>query len=563
MSHSSSTNTLRYNEDPENPYTFFMIDTETSGCEGIPIYHPMNQLIEVYSEDLISNNIFHHFCLPYPEFPLAQQSSKLHHIPLSKLHEEGVEPNSLMQGLIQFTQEHTKPNTQVLKIAHSADFDQCMVYKLLPFSIFGKQCKTLNWEWFDTCAALKHYYPEIEKNKYKPEFKAPPILGRPYRLDALMLHFYPNFSKSGFHSAEFDATALKLLFINQILPLEKENIYKKRSKFFLSYTPLHGPLQIKILTPLHSIKWFKIWTTSKICKQCNDDFKKAGGTYIKFLTSPPLFTPFHLFVWGTLQCKLTIHNYTQSVANSKKIPQLPSSSHEPLPPDSLFPIDPWWNSLRHIEIFLRKTINIFSDEALVTLFRYLTNSLLSDIYSNVARFPDNIICPPNPSKPTSTSTPLNLTYNETLGELVPPLPPRPFAILPSIYKKPEIFVKETIKQKRTRLDPSKYLRMFPTCAGEPVAYLPFKFSSQTAKLFQKLGMNSSNDIYITSLLMPDNETRIRWCNSINTALPTYTEKESFNPSECMKVFNEMKKSFIFNDEERARQDEKYKWCETL
>ncbi len=339
----------------------FLIDLETSGFKGMVVGHESNQIVQICGVHLRSGDVFESICKPWDEFKISPLSTAIHNIGQQQIDVEGRPRHFVMERFLVWVKTRTLPGKKVLMIAHNASFDRDVLYKSLPEDP-GKGGALLGWHWYCTLEAVKRYFPEIYWSR--PD--------GPHKLMNLTRYFFPTFlpKKGGtFHSAVFDCGCLRRIFIQKILPLEMEKYgenWTESSINLLSYVPPSGPLQVKMLTLVNDVKWFRYWKAQKICEFTNKEFLRAGGEWANLACPTNMLTCAHLFMYGRMKALEAIQTEEDSplMRDAKK-----------LETDK----DMWWLACREVEYMLRGLLGMSSDEMILTMFSYITNSNMADL----------------------------------------------------------------------------------------------------------------------------------------------------------------------------------------
>ncbi len=249
----------------------------------------------------------------------------------------------------------------------------------------------MGWEWYCSLEAVKRLYPDIKYNAHKAEYSVVPYSKGPHTLISLMKHFYPTFvPKRGgaFHNAAYDCACLKRIFLEKLMPLDEKVLstptWNVDCRNLLSWVPKSGPLQVKILTPVKDVKYFRYYKAFQLCKLCNIEFENAGNDWLQYQTPVELFTCAHLFQYGKLKA-------LQAIKEEER-----TSGEEPNTNRDI-----WWLACREIEYMLRKFLEIYSDESILILFSYMCNCNQADFARGIRTEFGTKFFPTLPGEPVS------------------------------------------------------------------------------------------------------------------------------------------------------------------
>ena len=351
----------------------FYFDVETSGCEGMPLLHDNNRILQLCAVDAETGDKFN--CLGNPMFDsverIPEESVKTHRITEEVLQMRNAKPTITMvndfvkwvNGKVEvkqkkLTEEEMKmpPEKRAVRkktplfFAHNASFDQNAVYKALSVESFGENCEALGWVFFDTLEAIKKYFSFINRNYLAKQ--------RPHRLENLFKYFYPNESQFLGHNADADVGALKRLCEEYLFPeMQKHGVthISEGVGYFIHPFP-KAPLATRLI----DISGFGEVTVKHITKEVNNEFI-FSDTYKGLVTTPDLISAFHLLIYGR-----------------KK--QLECKTH----PDG---DDEWFQILQQIEIMLRTKLKkpICSDNYIVNVLSLIAGKPALELYYHTCK----------------------------------------------------------------------------------------------------------------------------------------------------------------------------------
>jgi DNA polymerase III epsilon subunit-like protein len=207
----------------------FILDTETTGHKGVPIWNESNRLIQLVAYHPKSDEWFNRYINHGDDFYIPPNSGKIHNITMTDLKNNGLPLEDVLKDWVDWMKKHTLDKVPLI-VAHNAAFDRNVLRKAFRHSKFnaslGKGGSRWSWKWFDSLLAFRVLYPELS-DLYEPKDK-------PYSLVTLCNHFL-NITSSKFHNAEVDVKMLYKLYIEFLLP-KLGNI--DESEFILPVEPI-------------------------------------------------------------------------------------------------------------------------------------------------------------------------------------------------------------------------------------------------------------------------------------------------------------------------------------
>lgn len=282
------------------PVEFFIIDTETTGCAGIPIWHPNNCMIQLSIRHLASGQEYQTFCIPSLEnWGVPAESTLLHTITRSRVLNEGKPINLALKDFFSFIHTHNVHGKKVCLVAHNAPFDIQILFKECEFAQVKHDINnSLDYIYYDTLEAFRSLYPEIGNNSSPSQ--------RPYRLENLVSYFLRKTQLEKYHDASFDTLMLTKLFIHHLLPvdLDDNTMYQETfSNSWLEKNLKHGILKRLFPTrhePFCKIKFLRNNNfLNVLSEKINADFVKFGTK--RYQTSVSRFAGKHILAWAVLQ----------------------------------------------------------------------------------------------------------------------------------------------------------------------------------------------------------------------------------------------------------------------
>lgn len=371
----------------------FVLDTETTGSQGIPFWFPQNQVIQIAAFNLESNSWYERYTYPGvtldSKFHIPLENQQKHRISKKVLQTEGVPLKDALQGLKGFKLSTSK-GRKIVNIAHNAGFDYEMIMKSWAEQCdvsHGIGCQEDEEYYFDTLAAFKHFYPEIGKRVHPRE--------APYKLSNLAKYFLPELNMDAAHNAIVDCIATAMLFSKFLFPkLGPDFSLWQR---FLVCHPLAPHKPIPMLCPLHKIDGYSGLRVSMLTEVCNQYFNSFHEEEISGLQCPNgMMTAAKVMSYAHLKCTF-------------ERAQLRVTDEE----DEGLGYDSFYEICRVLEKLLRsEKFGIYSDKVICSLLSKVCNCTLLDFTLHTYRICGTLpIFPTMPGEPVSY-LPLRLNVDE-------------------------------------------------------------------------------------------------------------------------------------------------------
>ncbi len=330
----------------------FVEDTETSGCYGMPPAHEEHVLLQLYSKEVNTGEVYQGYVSHGKDFRIPRTSSSARAIGDAVLQELGKGVDVAFMDYVEFTDKHCNWSEETntyeftpVKVFHNAAFDKVMIQKHLPRAFLERVSQ---WVFVCNLSAMRSYYPDIARNGDKPLYRSAPYWGQPYKLQSLMRHFYPTL-EGQFHTAEFDVTCLELLFREKILPRLQEGWEGGEKEMFQKFE-VRGPFEfdrVPQATLVKKIKFAKKYLKPLVAK-LNNAFLTLGCH--QKLTNENLVCCGHILEYGYLWT-MNLMRRQGSGGGGR---------------------DAWHATLSMIETVMRQDFKVYSDEVILELFTFLT-----------------------------------------------------------------------------------------------------------------------------------------------------------------------------------------------
>jgi len=363
----------------------FVIDTETTGSQGIPFWYSQNQIIQIAAFNLEENSWYERYTYPGetldPKFHIPLENQQKHRISKKVLQVEGVPLKEALEGLKAFKQSSAK-GRKIVNVAHNASFDYEMIMKSWAEQCdvsHGIGCQEDEEYYFDTLAAFKHFYPEIGKRVHPRE--------APYKLSNLAKYFLPGLNMDAAHNAIVDTIATSMLFAKFLFPkLGPDFSLWQR---FLVCHPLSPGKLIPALYPLIKIDGYSALRVSMLTEVCNQYFSSFHEEEISNLQCPNgMMTAAKIMSYANIKC-------TYERAHSRKEEE--EEEEDQLGYDSFYEI------CKVVEKLLRsEKFGIYSDKVICSLLCKVCNCTLLDFTLHTYRICGTLpIFPTMPGEPVS------------------------------------------------------------------------------------------------------------------------------------------------------------------
>lgn len=371
-------------------WRMFILDTESSGYIGCPVFHPSHRIIQLSCICLLDQDRFNYYIKYKDGFKIPAASTEIHHITNAMIQEKGEYLEVVLKLFIDWILSktyHQQTNTYITPvfIAHCAKFDRDLLYKFLS-TVFtcGKEGIDLGFVFIDSHELAVILFPEVRDNAYDPSYQNDTLKGQPYKLQSLIKHFYGKILGE-FHNSEFDCKCLAKLFMEKFLPKIWEEItdnenWRSRTPGVLKLRdcPLN-PAPLNIVHRLSDIKGTYHYIEN-ITEWVNKDFILHGEPWKFYETNENMIHTGHLLLYGWMK--------TLDIISVKD--------------KSDQPIDSWHTIIQMIEGLFRFFINIYSDELIVEILSYVCNRTPTELYNSTTKeLDDTPLFPSFPGLPVS------------------------------------------------------------------------------------------------------------------------------------------------------------------
>lgn len=362
----------------------FALDTETSGRPGIPLWHSQNRLLQVCIFHIESGDVFKHYVKYKDAFIIPPESTKIHGISNLTIESHGLDPERVLNDMLEWVKQRTKVGERPFIFAHNAEFDRNVLrVAILKYlgKEFGKGDREWNWDWFCTCLAARELLPEIDM-EYEPKQK-------PFSLPNLCEHFFKE-RPSDLHNAVRDVQILTRLFKEVLLPRLPED----KSRFMIH--DIKRPRTTLLMNlPGIGIKRAKILADVLASEFLHEGDVSGLIDFSKFIHPPNLLMVGHLMMYGQMR-------YLQKIRQKEAI-------KEPLTMDDECT---WFEIARHIEILLRTTLWGISDRYVCEILAWVCNRDVVDLVFHTAKEDGTLsFFPTMPGRPVSF-LPLEISERE-------------------------------------------------------------------------------------------------------------------------------------------------------
>lgn len=274
----------------------FIIDVETSGCQGSCSHDPRNQVIQLAAYNLGSGESFNKLLLGVDSIP--PESEECHGINLKKLTKEGAPVKQVEEEFLQWVDKHRlradeedeeeggpKP---LLFLAHNAPFDLTAL-----MGVFQWKELPQGWGFVDTLEMVKQWFPDIGEQIWPRD--------SPYNLGNLYRWFFC-MEMQNQHDAMGDVLGLRRL-VEEIL---KPTIFKyqtpQQKDQQLDFSELLALRTIPRVRqsrdePLVQLSGFTEYNLEILCEVLNRELPE------EFKTSPNYINANHLILLGAGRLK--------------------------------------------------------------------------------------------------------------------------------------------------------------------------------------------------------------------------------------------------------------------
>lgn len=326
---------------------FLIYDTETSGQQGVPMWHSENRIIQIAALHPQSQEMFKVKVNYGPDFYLAPKNVQIHKIGVLDLQASGKLPEEAIDGFMDFQARLCGP--EPIWVAHNATFDFNMIRKMLTVvkgQGFDRGASGLGVKQFCSLLFFRTEFPDLEYI-FEPE-------DRPYSLGSLYHYFFKE-RVADSHDATVDVKMLERLFREIILPMGRD-----LSKYYINQKPEESAR----MTLLKNVAYLGEFRVHHIANEIRKAFMVQGNEfgfvdYKKFLPSQNLCSVAHLLLYGQMR-------YLQHTLGKKKLDPLERCE--------------WFEILRHCEILLReRPVGISSDSIIANVLAHVAGVDVVDL----------------------------------------------------------------------------------------------------------------------------------------------------------------------------------------
>lgn len=333
-----------------NDISLFVVDTETTGTQGVPFWFPQNQVIQYAVLSLEELSWYDRFTNPFEQeedLRIPLENIRKHHISRQVILRDGVPLRQALLESKEFKKEASKGKT-VINIAHNAQFDYDMLMKSWHEQCdrsYEEGCEQDEEYYFDTLAAFKHFYPELGEKCLRSD--------GPYKLSSIAKEFNPGVNMEAAHNASVDVYALGSLFCNQILP-KLDPDWTKWGKFLVCH-PLRRP-NPPALTLVREVEGYGSFRANQLNQICRGYFSTFAQEEITNLKVPDgFFTCAYLQTYAYLKGHQDCPDYLEGDVS-----------------------DSYSMICKVIEYTLRKELKVYSDRTIASLLARVCNSTVLD-----------------------------------------------------------------------------------------------------------------------------------------------------------------------------------------
>ena len=334
----------------------FILDTETSGRTGIPLWDPANRILQICILHTESDDVFKHYFKYDDGFVVTPESTNIHGISNLTLESEGVSPKIVLRRMLEWVAERS-PDPEV--IAHNASFDRDVIRIALLRELdetFGIGGRELNWRWYCSVLAAREVLPEPGLEFFPAE--------KPYSLGVLY-EFYFKEKLSGAHNAVVDVKGLWRLYRETILP--KITTEEIKEKYRIGVPDKHLRCALVKSVPGYAEK-----RTGDLAKHLCREFAQEGaisGTFdfSKFIHPLGLLTIGHLVLYGQMR-------YLQKIRSKEAAGVILTVKDQCV----------WFEIAKSVETLLRESLKICSDRVLGELIAKVCNRDIVDLMFHTA-----------------------------------------------------------------------------------------------------------------------------------------------------------------------------------
>ena len=335
----------------------FILDTETSGRHGIPLWHPLNRLLQICILDQGTGDIFKYYIKYSDGFFITPESTEIHGISNFTIESEGVAPGVVLTEMLEWVKKRS-PNGPPKVVAHNAQFDRNVLRVALFRELgldFGKWGREWDWEWECSMQAARELLPDPGLELFPEE--------KPYSLGVLY-NFYFHEKPQGLHNAVRDVQALSRLY-SEIIALR---LSPQEGRFRVGGPDKH--FRCALVT---SVPGFAAARAHALAKHLAREFSLEGNSsglfdFSKFVHPLGLLTVGHLVLYGKMR-------YMQKIRRKERAGEKLTTADQCV----------WFEIARSVEILLREGLGISSDSIIVELVARVCNRDIVDLVFHTAR----------------------------------------------------------------------------------------------------------------------------------------------------------------------------------
>ncbi len=338
--------------------SIFVIDTETTGTQGVPFWFKQSQIIQYAVLSLEDLSWYDRLVIPFEnhkDLHIPLENISKHHISRQMVLEQGTPLKQGLQESRQFKKEIAKSKI-IINVAHNAQFDYDMLMKSWHEQCdrsFEEGCEQDEEYYFDTLAAFKDLYPEIGQECLRSQ--------GPYKLSAIVKYFMPEANMEAAHNASVDVYALGSLFCNYLLPKLDPTDWTKWKKYFVCH-PLRkekGP----IFTLVRDVEGFGNFRANILNTMCRNYFSTFTEEEVTSLRVTD----------GFFNC-IYLHIYAHLKGQNETLDYLGDDKS-----------DSYLTICRVVEYTLRKELKIYSDRLIASLLARVCNCTVLDFTTRCYR----------------------------------------------------------------------------------------------------------------------------------------------------------------------------------
>lgn len=326
-------------------WTFFIIDTETTGFSNVCVADPRNKTIQLFCRRFEQSGapaeVFNELMDPGHHIP--KESTDFHRITDRDVQGKQ-ETHEVMLRFKEWVEEHTLPGTTPLLVAHNAPFDRTMVYKGLGGEIVGPDGGDMNWVWFDTLEFARKYYASLQRAVWPWE--------KPFKLEHLLKSLGLGGNIKGAHNAKADVDALQAIFLH-VLPTVGDKLEGPEWREQLGVIVANDPKRMTRTRALMDVKGLGAYRCKVLAEEVNAAFQEEEHeVWRRWQTNPHLITLAHLMAFGVLK-----------------------SQENPT----------WWNISHAVELLLREKLLVREDHTITDIIAGLCGVSQMDLWEHTMK----------------------------------------------------------------------------------------------------------------------------------------------------------------------------------